>query len=80
MNGDDILRLTMTTGVNSIENGQSSEMKIYPNPMTDKSTLLIYPPEAGDAVISVYDITGRRLVQIKKDIENYTQEFTVSGF
>jgi len=79
LNGDDILRLTTTTGVNSIENGQSSRMNIYPNPMTDKSTLLISAPDAGDAIISVYDITGRRLTQIKSYIENYTQEFAISG-
>ena len=80
LNGDDILRLTTTTGVNSMENGQSSRLKIYPNPMTNQSKLLISAPDAGDAFISVYDITGRRLTRIKSYIENYPQEFTLSGF
>ena len=47
LNGSDILRLTTTTGVNSIENNQSPELKIYPNPMTDNATLEIFPHASG---------------------------------
>ena len=34
LNGGDILRLIITTGIKSIDDVQSSELKIYPNPMT----------------------------------------------
>ena len=79
VNGDDVLRLTGTVGISDALNEYSSRMKIYPNPMTDKSTLLISPPEEGNAVISVCDITGKIVTQIKSYLENYTQEFTLSG-
>jgi uncharacterized protein (TIGR02145 family) len=75
----DVLLLSTTTGIPEVNNMKSSRMKIYPNPMTDKSTLEILPPLAGDAVISVYDMTGKVLVQFKSYMENSSQEFTLSG-
>ena len=79
LTGDDILRLTVTTGINFV-NEQSSDLKIYPNPMTDKAKLLISPPVSGYAIVTVYDIAGRQLTQLKSFIENYNQEFALSGF
>ena len=46
--------------------------------MIDKSTLEIIPPVAGDAIISVYDITGKVLTQFKVYVENSSQEFSLS--
>jgi uncharacterized protein (TIGR02145 family) len=47
--------------------------------MNDNSTLEILPPVAGDAVISVYDISGKVLTQFTGYLENYIQEFSFSG-
>jgi uncharacterized protein (TIGR02145 family) len=79
LNGSDILRLTVTTGINSIDYRQSSELKIYPNPMTDNSTLMINPPIAGDAAISVYDMTGKLLAQTQNYLENSPQMYCLSS-
>lgn len=79
LNGDDILRLTALTGVNSIENEQSSVLKIYPNPMTNYSTLEIYPPIAGDVIITVNEITGKQIFKDQSYLENGKQEFRISG-
>jgi len=80
LNGSDILRLMIiTTNINSIENNQSSELKIYPNPMTDNSVLQIYPSEEGNAVISVLDLAGKLIAQIQSYLENNLQEFRISG-
>ena len=75
----DILRLSTPTGIPEVNNMKSSRLKIYPNPMTDKSTLEILPPIAGDAIISVCDMTGKVLTQYRGFVENYTQEFSLSG-
>jgi uncharacterized protein (TIGR02145 family) len=79
LSGSDILQLTVSTGVNSFEPNQSSELKIYPNPTTNNSILQIYPPESGNAVISILDMTGKPLVQIRGYLENFIQEFRLSG-
>ena len=75
----DVLLLSTTTGIPEVNNMKSSGLKVYPNPMTDKSTLEILPPVAGDAIISVCDMTGKVLTQFKGYVENYTQEFSLSG-
>jgi uncharacterized protein (TIGR02145 family) len=75
----DVLLLSTTTGIPEGNNMKSSGLKVYPNPMTDKSTLEILPPLAGDAIISVCDMTGKVLTQYKGYVENYIQEFSLSG-
>jgi uncharacterized protein (TIGR02145 family) len=79
LNGSDILRLTAVTGVNSIKDNKSYELKIYPNPMIDNSTLQVSPPVTGNAVITVYDMTGRPIAQIQSNLENVTQDYRISG-
>jgi len=80
LTGDQILHLTsIATGINSIDNRQSSELKIYPNPMTGSSILQIYPPEAGNAMISVIDMTGKPVAQFQSYLEKSLQEFRLSG-
>jgi uncharacterized protein (TIGR02145 family) len=79
INGGDVLQLTVSTGVNSTETNQTSGLKIYPNPMTDNSILQIYPPEAGNAVISVLDLTGKSLAQTQSYLENFRQDFRLAG-
>jgi uncharacterized protein (TIGR02145 family) len=80
LNGSDILSLTITTGINSIGDKQSPELKIYPNPMTDNSSMEVYPPVAGDAIITVYEMTGKPVSQIQSYLDNGRQEFNLSGF
>jgi hypothetical protein len=58
LNGGDILHLTSVVGISQLEKINSS-MRIYPNPMMDNSILALHPPEAGDAVITVYEMTGK---------------------
>ena len=79
LSGSDILRLTGTVGISQAENEQLSGIKIYPNPMTENSLLEIYPPVSGDATISVYEITGKPVFQIHSYLENFRQEFRLSG-
>ena len=80
LNGYDILHLNSNiTGVKSIDNGQLSELKIYPNPMTDYSILEVFPPVEGDAIISATDISGKQLAQIQSHLENFKQTFIISG-
>ena len=69
----------ITTGINKIENEQSSEIKIYPNPMAGNSILQVYPPAEGNATITVSDMNGKQIARIQSYLQNYLQEFRLSG-
>jgi len=75
----DVLLLSVITGIPEVNNVTSSGLKVYPNPMMDKSILELLPPLAGDAIISVCDMSGKVLTQYKGYIENCIQEFRLSG-
>jgi uncharacterized protein (TIGR02145 family) len=77
--GNEVLHLTGTVGINSMEYSYSPKLKIYPNPMTDHSTLEIYPPVAGNAVVSIYEISGKQIYNHQNFLENCRQEFRISG-
>jgi uncharacterized protein (TIGR02145 family) len=79
LNGNETLRLTITTDVNTTENNVSENIKVFPNPMMGSSILQIYPPVSGDAVISVFDLTGKNVAQIQSYLDNSLQEFRLSG-
>jgi len=79
LNGDDELELSSSTSITKIESETSLRMKIYPNPFTDESTLLIYPPVDGDAIISIYEMSGKLITQIQTELENGQQELLISG-
>jgi len=79
LNGSDILRLTIATSVNSPNDDQSSDLRMYPNPMTDYTTLEIFPPIAGNAVIEVSDMTGKSVCKIKSYLGNLKQSYKLTG-
>jgi uncharacterized protein (TIGR02145 family) len=80
LRGNQILHLTsIISGINTIENRQSSELKIYPNPMTGSSTVQFYPPVAGEALVSLFDMSGKSIAQIQGVLNNSLQEFRLSG-
>jgi uncharacterized protein (TIGR02145 family) len=79
LNGGDILRLTVATGVKRSEVSQKSWLNIYPNPMVDNSTLEIFPAVEGNAVITLCDMTGKKLKQVQYYLEIPRQDFNISG-
>jgi uncharacterized protein (TIGR02145 family) len=75
----DMLNLSPATGVYDIENQRNNGLKIYPNPMDEKSTFEILPATAGDAVISVCENSGRLVAQVKTHLEKTSSKFSISG-
>lgn len=75
----DVLYLSTITDIQENIDLKSSGLKIYPNPMTDKSTLTILPPISGDAIITICDLTGKILIKFKDFLNNCAQEFSLSG-
>jgi len=73
------LRLNVLTGVNPVENNKASQLKFFPNPMTDNSVMQFMPPVEGNATITVSDISGRQIAQIQSYLDKSLQEFRLSG-
>lgn len=80
LNGNETLYLKGNNGTTGIiDNSLSSGMKIYPNPMIENSTIEIFPPVSGNAIITIFDMTGKQITQIHSYLENSKQEFRLSG-
>lgn len=79
LNGTDALRLNLPTGINDLNKDPGSELRIYPNPMTEYSDIKILPPVSGAAVLTVFDISGRPLIQKTFIVQNQEQEFRLTG-
>ena len=79
LNGSDILHLKGVTGI--IDYSTLGGMKIYPNPVNSNNyaTIEFNPPSPGEAVISVFDLSGRQVARMDSYLENSAQEFRVSN-
>lgn len=68
LNGTDILHLKAdVTGVETVGPDGSGSIFFYPNPMKDLAKMQFFMPETGEALITIYDISGRKIVQ-KQDL------------
>lgn len=79
VNAGEILNLSSTTDIPHVENKEATGMKIYPNPVTDKTLLEISPLVAGDVTITVYELSGKIVSSIEAYLENSLQKFSISG-
>ena len=79
LNGSDILQLTGSTGIYSADYTESRRIKIYPNPFYGSLIIEIDPPEAGNATISLYEITGKILSQTSFFLEAKPQDLRIEG-
>jgi uncharacterized protein (TIGR02145 family) len=79
LNGNDILRLSGTDGIIKPVGCNLPALRVYPNPMTNSSTLEIIPPVSGEAIVSVYSVTGEVILQLCTNLEPSGQEFRLGG-
>jgi uncharacterized protein (TIGR02145 family) len=79
LNGTDVLTLKGSIMTGIMENKSSTEIKIYPNPMTDNAIIEFCPLTSGNTTISIFDISGRKLIQANYYLENSLQQFRLSG-
>jgi len=79
LNGTDVLRLNLSTGINTFDKPSSNNIHIFPNPMTETSLLQIDPPEEGMAQISFIDFSGKITGQAAIYLNNTVNMFRLSG-
>jgi uncharacterized protein (TIGR02145 family) len=79
MNGSDILRLTTATGTIPVEDNVATAIRIYPNPMKEYSIIDVTVPTSGNATITVSDISGKTLSDVKFPYDKTNQVYKLSG-
>ena len=80
INGTDILHLkAVLTGIETIINSGSGKIVIYPNPVKDYARVQFDLQEPGETMISIYDLSGRKIVQNKYFLTPGQQTFRLHG-
>ena len=69
--------LTVTTATPNLKEN-SRNLKIYPNPMTEKSIVSFYSEFGGKTDITVYGMDGRTIIRTTKNLEAGTNQFRLS--
>jgi len=79
MKGSDVLHLMGTTGIETIIGDEDGKISIYPNPMKDFAKMQFDLPESGETLITLYEITGRIIVQIRDFLSTGNHTFGIQG-
>jgi len=77
LNDGDILHLG-SLGTENL-NMNTDFFQIYPNPMQDKSEISFYAKQTGIGKLTVFEITGRKVLQLEKDFSKGVQKYHLSG-
>jgi uncharacterized protein (TIGR02145 family) len=77
--GSEVLHLVKTiTGINQVLD-HGNTFRIYPNPMTDNSTIDFIATTQGTATIELFDVIGKRVGKIQSILTIGAHSFYVSG-
>jgi len=80
LNGTEALHLVSTiTGTSPMMFDIENALRIYPNPMTDKSKIDFVATASGKVAIEFFDIAGKRVVEVQNTLITGTHSFQVSG-
>ena len=66
-----LLKTSLTTGIPDIRN-QPAEIKIYPNPATDKLNISLSSTVLGPSEVTVFDLSGRRIQTAVMSFDRYS--------
>ena len=73
------ITLTNPTAISEFENARKNQLKIYPNPITNKSVISFQTKTSGKVNISIYDMQGRKICTLLyKKLSAGTQTVPVS--
>jgi len=79
LQGSDTLLLFGTVGIPThLEN--SSDLKIYPNPMRETSNIEFFSEIPALAEVEIFDVTGKLLAHTRQQIEQGISVFEITGF
>ncbi len=78
LSGSDSLHLYGSLGINSLTDSENY-FHIYPNPMNETSNIEFYNSKSGQVSIEVFDVTGRVITSLNKQIQKGNNTFEISG-
>ena len=79
MNGSDILRLDVTVGIEPVIDNIKNKISFSPNPMKDFSKMQFDLPETGETIITLYDVSGREIVQTQNMLSKGQHFYWIQG-
>jgi uncharacterized protein (TIGR02145 family) len=80
LGGGDILHLAASfVGINEMNIGADNTMHIYPNPITGACTINFEATAQGTTTIGLYDIIGKRILQVQQFLSKGNHAFNLSG-
>jgi uncharacterized protein (TIGR02145 family) len=78
LNGGDILHLTAILGF-ELREMDKNHLAVHPNPMIERAVLTFAAPEKGDAVIGIFDLSGKTVCQLSLFLSEGENCFQISG-
>jgi len=79
MKGSEQLRLTVVTGIESMNENETGTLRFYPNPMIDQAKMQFILPETGETTITLYDISGRKISQRNDLLTRGRHVYVING-
>jgi uncharacterized protein (TIGR02145 family) len=80
MKGSDVLHLMgVITGIETIKDDETGNIGFYPNPMKDYSRMLFVLLESGETIITLYDLSGRKIVQTRDLLSKGQHTYGIQG-
>ena len=80
LGGSDVLHLQKNVTVDvEIFHHPDKNLRIYPNPIQEYGRVDFYTPVSGTASIDLFDLSGKKLFGIKKEMETGINSFFLSG-
>ncbi len=79
MKGSEILRLNVVTDVEKISDDGETDILLYPNPVSDYAKMQFLIPASGETMISLYDISGRKIAERRDFLTAGKQTYGIYG-
>ena len=73
----DIFQLVLSNGINEVS--KDANLQVYPNPMQGQAEISFYALQAGNTSLSIFDFTGKLVLQSENNLTQGTQRFQLSG-
>lgn len=81
LSGNDILHLvSIVTDIDQTFVDIGSKVVFSPNPVSSNTRMKFSLPSAGEAAITVYDITGRKIFGMRDNLSNGDHVYNIEGF